>query len=190
MKKETTDVESELELSPMHPDAIRTDLINCDSDAVKTTLFTTLENIDTNLPSNLSNIIEEHLINAGSQTDFNGSSMSDGLYREWFNTEDLDRVQFLALDGEWERLVDPKTHDVIQIDQEFVSDDTNILVTLRPGLRAYIIKVDQDGDMNIFAPGLIDHGLPQRFAYQWICQSNFKNMSRRRLPIDVLPKQA
>ena len=101
-------------------------------------------------------IIEPQLVSIGSQTDYSSSNTADGLYREWLSAKDLETIQLLTFDGEWEPLVDPKEHDVIQVREQLISDDTNISVSLQPGLRGYITKVDQDGDINVFAPAWLN----------------------------------
>ena len=71
---------------------------------------------------------------------------------------------------------------MIKVTSEFLSDDTNIIVSMRPGMRGFIDKIDTDGDINAFMPTICENGLPRWMAFRWMSQNKFAKLQSKRVP--------
>ena len=105
---------------------------------------------------------------------------SEENFRTMLTHEEYTDIEHMALGGEWEVLKDPEKGDIVEVAAPFMSNDEYMQVQLRKGVRGRVDRVDEDGDLKVFFPGLIPYGLPAWFSLRFVDQSQFNKMKRRK----------
>jgi hypothetical protein len=78
-------------------------------------------------------------------------------------------------------MVTPCLGDFVQITEDINSDDATIRILLQKGIRGKIMRVGEDGDLEIFFPTFM-HGchssFPRWFATRWVMKDKVEHMLR------------
>ena len=78
-------------------------------------------------------------------------------------------------------MVPPEIHLKVMVNEPFVTGDAHIGIRLIRGMRGFVRRIDDDGDIQLLFPTILENeytGFPKWFAIRFVLKQDYGKMSR------------